>query len=193
MANKNFVLIDSTPESRASVFANDSKFQSWLRTYTDVSEALQFISTITLPYSIQVLLARDDIYSSGLPSETIGQSRTLLHTLCGLQTIHHISVYSPDINDNLIVQIRSLFPNPRTLKEVLSVTKLHSYLCCEGIVYFQQQITHRTTTQEFHLIRNFRQNIEQLMFGMYQDHTEQRQHLEALEDRHRDKSSVQQS
>ncbi|UJR37141.1 hypothetical protein I4U23_029851 [Adineta vaga] len=193
MATKHFVLIDSTPESRALAFANDSKFQSWLRTYTDVSEALQFLSTITLPYSIQIFLARDNIYSPGLPSETNGRSLTLLQTLCGLQAIHHISVFSPDISESVIIQIRSLFSNQQIIKEILSVNELHSYLCCEGINYFQQQITHRTTTQEFHLIRNFRRNRAELIRGTYQDHTEQGQHLQVLEDEYSDKRGVQQS
>jgi hypothetical protein len=189
MANRHFILIDATSESQVPFFEKSSIFQSWLRSYNNIDEALRFISQIPLPYSIHVYMARDNILDDGLLSDTNGQIRTLIQTCCDLQTIHHVSVFCPTINTDLEQQIRSIIPEPRLIEKVLSVIDLHSDMCLKGISYFSEEITRCKATEEVNLITNFVRNRDELMEYLEKIIADRKRILDAWVDEHSNKSS----
>jgi hypothetical protein len=180
MALRHFIFLDATQESQAPFFAERPIFQTWLRSYNNVPEALQSISKITLPYSIQVYMARDNILDDGLPSDANGPMRTLIETFCGLRTIQHVSIFCPTVNTDLEQQIRSIIPDPRLIKNVISAIDLHCYMCTEGITYFREEIRRCRCTKDVHLIPNFQRNIDELMEYLQRVTNDQRPILDAL-------------
>ncbi|CAF3393716.1 unnamed protein product [Rotaria sp. Silwood2] len=187
MDNRYFIIIDATLESQAPFFAQNPIFQTWLRAFNNVAEALQFITEIRLPYSITVYLARDNILDDGLPSDINGQIRTILHTLNDLQTIHLVTIFTPNKTSNLLQQIRAIISNPRLIKDVISVIDFHAYMCLEGENYLQQEITRCTTTNEEHLIPNLSQNINDLREYLEKITNDRRKILENMIEQHSNK------
>ncbi|CAF2612392.1 unnamed protein product [Rotaria sp. Silwood2] len=187
MDNRYFIIIDATLESQAPFFAQNPIFQTWLRAFNNVAEALQFITEIRLPYSITVYLARDNILDDGLPSDINGQIRTILHTLNDLQTIHLVTIFTPNKTSNLLQQIRAIISNPRLIKDVISVIDFRAYMCLEGENYLQQEITRCTTTNEEHLIPNLSQNINDLREYLEKIKNDRRKILENMIEQHSNK------
>jgi len=163
MDRRSFIFLDATLESHAPFFAESPIFKTWLTSYNNIPDALQFISQKTLPYSIQVYIAKDNILDDGLPSDINGQTRTIIETFCDLKTIQCFSVFAPTVNTDLEQQIRSIISQPRALKDVISVIDLHAYMCREGINYLTEERRRYISTNDVHLIPNLQQNIDELM------------------------------
>ena len=155
-------MIDATLGSQAPFFAQNSMFKTWLRSFNNIPEALQYISEITVPSSIEVYMASDHILDDGL-TDASGQKRTLIQTFCDLQTIRHVSIFVPAISVELDHQILTLIPQPRSLKNVVSVANLHHYMCTEGIYYFTEEIHYRIGANDVHLIPNLQEHRNELM------------------------------
>ena len=162
MSQRHFVLIDATLKSQGPFFAQNPMFKTWLHSFTNISEALQYISEISSPYSIEVYMASDHMSGDGLP-DTNGQKRTLIQTFCDLQTIRHVSIFVSTINVDLDHQILTLIPQSSSLKNVVSVANLQHYMCTEGIYYFTEQIHYRIGTNDVHLIPNLQGHRNELM------------------------------
>ncbi|CAF0888436.1 unnamed protein product [Adineta ricciae] len=175
MEFKHYVLIDTDLESQAAVFRNNPVFQGWLRAYDDTAQALDFILGIDAPYSIEIFLARNDVFLDGLPSETNSRMRNLLQTLSDLQTVHHINVYSPNVDIELRVQLTSILADKRVLRNTLAVIDLHVYMCIEGISYFKNLISYCKLKKELHLIANFQRSVDDLHRHLDQVCTDQRE------------------
>ncbi|CAF0829605.1 unnamed protein product [Rotaria sordida] len=189
MDKRYFIIIDETVESQAPFFAQNPIFQTWLRAYNNVPEALKFISQIKLPYSINVYLARDNIFDDGLPSNINGQIPTLIQTLNDLQTVHLVTIFTPNISTDTQPQIRAVTSYPRLIKDVISVVDLHGYMCLEGTSYFDQEISRCIVTKEAHLTQNLSQNREELMKYLERVHNDRQQILNVIVEEHFNKPS----
>lgn len=187
MARRHYIFLDATLESQAPFFAQSPIFQPWLRSYNNIPEALEIISQITLPNSIEIYMPRDNILDDGLPPNPNAQTRTLIETVCDLRTVDHVSIFSPAINTDLEQQIRNIIPERRLIKTVISVINLHSYMCLEGVTHFQNEIAHCMSTKEFHLIENFEQNIKDLMEYLKQIIKDRKKVLETMEEEYSNK------
>ncbi|CAF5093326.1 unnamed protein product, partial [Rotaria sp. Silwood1] len=152
--------------------------------FNNVAEVLQFISQIRLPYSINVYLARDNILDDGLPSDINGQTRTLIRTLSDLQTVHLVTIFTPNISTDLLQQIRVITPSPRLIKGVISVIDLHGYMCIEGECHFQQEITRCMVTNEAHLIPNLIRNRDELSKYLEKIKKDRQRILDAVVEEH---------
>jgi len=180
MAEKYFIFLDATLESQARFFAETPVFQTWLHSYNNIADALQFISQIPLQNSIQIYMPRDNILDDGLPSDTNGQTRTIIETFCDLRTIRHVSVFSPNINTELEQQIPTIISDRRLIRDVISVTDLHPYMCREGIQWFNEEISRCISKNEAHLIPNLQRNIDELMEYLKKTIDDRKPLLEAL-------------
>ncbi len=159
---RHHIFLDATLESQAPFLHENGMFNIWLHAYNNVPDALRSIREITLPYSTQVYVARDNILDNVPPLNPNDPTRTLLDTLCDLQTVRHVSVFCPTTNTDIETQIRSILADKRLLRDVVSVINLHGYMCREGIRHFEEQIDRYTQRNETHLISNLRQNIDDL-------------------------------
>ncbi|CAF1214446.1 unnamed protein product [Adineta steineri] len=181
MEHKHHVLIDATQESHAPFFARNDNFNSWLHSYDNVFEALKFINGIELPYSTEVYIARDTIYD---PISSELNAPTLIKTLGDLQSINHISVYSPNNDIGLEQQIRSILPDKRQLKKVISVINLRTLMCEEGRAYLTEKICHCIANEEINLIPNYQQDINRLTDYYNEIFAHQRLRIDALVEEH---------
>jgi hypothetical protein len=193
MPDRYFILIDATPESQAPFFARSPVFQPWLRSVNNIPEALEFIRQIELPYSINVYLARDNTLDDGLPADTTGEIRTLIQTLCDLDSVLHLTVYCPEINTTLEQQFRSVIRSPRLIKAVISVVSLHAYMCREGISYFEEEQNRCLATNQAHLTRNLGENIDELMAYLKKLIQDRKKIHETLVEEHSNKPSEESS
>jgi hypothetical protein len=187
MAQRHFVFIDATRESLARSFAENPIFQTWLHSYDNIQEALEFINGINLPYSIDIYVARDNILDEVLPSGTNGPIRTLLRTFCDLRTILHVTIFCPNLNTDLVQQARSIITDPRMLKDAISIMNLHSNICKEGIQYWGEEITRCIRTNEIHLISNLQRNIDELMEYSNRITNDRRKMIDTMEEAHSNK------
>jgi hypothetical protein len=181
------IFIDATLESQAPVFHQNGIFNTWLHSYDNVPDALRSIREITLPYSTQVYVARDNILDNVPPLNPNDPTRTLLDTLCDLQTVQNVSVFCPTINTDIEPQIRSILPDKRLLRDVVSVINLHGYMCREGIQYFKEEIGHCIVRNEIHLISNLIQNVDDLMEYSRRVREDQKRRLDALQEEYSNK------
>lgn len=179
MSQRHFVLIDATLESQAPFFAQSSMFKTWLHSFNNIPEALQYISEIAAPYSIEVHMASDHILDDGL-TDASGQQRTVIQTFCDLQTIRNISIFMPVTGVDLDHQIFTLIRSSKSIKNVVSVANLHHYMCTEGIHYFTEEIQHRIGTNDVHIVPDLQGHRNELM--KYLEHIIDRQNktIEAL-------------
>ncbi|CAF1526132.1 unnamed protein product [Rotaria magnacalcarata] len=187
MAQRYFIFIDATPQSHAPFFDESPIFQTWLKVYNDVSKALKFISEVTLPYSVKVYLARDNILDDGLRSPIDNQMRTLIETLSDLNVVHRITVFCPNMNNDPEVQIRAIVGDPRSIDEVIAVDNLPMKMCTEGISYFIQQISRCKHGYDTHILPNFRENMRDLVEYLKTVMNERRPEEDALVEQHSNK------
>ena len=187
VARRTFILIDATQESQAPFFAQNPAFQTWLKSYNNIPEALQCITQIPLALSIQVYVARDNILDDGLPSPINSQIRNLLDTLCDIESVRHITILCPTISTDLEEQIRSNMSNPRTLKDVVSIINLHSHMCKEGIQYFQEEQSYCIASPEMNLLPNLQRNMDVLMACWMKAMSDQKKVIDALQEAHSNK------
>ncbi|CAF0992312.1 unnamed protein product [Adineta ricciae] len=180
MEFKHHVLIDSDLESQAAIIQNIPVFKGWLRAYNDIKQALDFILEIEAPYSIEIYLARNDVFNDGLPSETNSRMRNLLQTLSDLQTVHHINVYSPNVDIELRAQLTSILDDKRVLRNTLAVMDLYVYMCNEGISYFKGLISYCKLKNELHLIAIFQRSVDDLHSHLDKVCTDQRRRNQSL-------------
>jgi hypothetical protein len=186
MTQRQLVLIDATQESIARSFAQNPIFQTWLNCYDDIEEALKFINRITLPYTINVFVARDNVIDEVQLPGTNGPTRPLLEIFCDLETILHVTILCPDSDTDLEQVIRGHIISPRMLKDPVSKNNLHSYICTEGIQYLNEQIE-RARTNEIHLMSNLRQNLDELMKYFIKVIDDRKPILDAIEEKYSNK------
>jgi hypothetical protein len=186
MTQRQLVLIDATQESIARSFAQNPIFQTWLNCYDDIEEALKFINRITLPYSINVFVARDNIIDEVQLPGTNGPTRRLLQIFCDLETILHVTILCPDSDTDLEQVIRGHIISPRMLNDPVSKNDLQIYICTEGIKYLNEQIW-RTSTNEIHLMSNLRKNLYELMEYLNKLMNDQKPMLDAIEEKYSNK------
>ncbi|CAF3419064.1 unnamed protein product [Rotaria socialis] len=187
MAKRYYILIDATPQSHAPFFDESPIFQTWLKVYSDVPEALKLISAIKLPYSVKVYLARDNILDDGLRSPIDNKMRTLIQTLSDLKAIHRITVFCPNMKNGPEVQIRAIVGDPRSIDEVISVDNLRMKMCEEGISHFREQISRCKHGYDTHLLPNFSENMQALMEYLRTIMNERRPEEDALVEQHSNK------
>jgi hypothetical protein len=184
---RHHIFIDATLESQAPFFHQNGTFNTWLHSYDNVPDALQSIKELAVPYSILVYVARDNILDDVPPLNPNDRTRTLLDTLCDIQTVQHVSVLCPTINTDIEPQIRSILADKRLLRDVVSVINLHGYMCREGIRHFEGQITRYIDRNEIHLISNLIQNLDDLMEYSRRVLDDQKRRLDALQEEYSNK------
>lgn len=162
MTSKYLLFVDATLESHAPFYNQSNLFNSWLRSYNDISEFLQFINPITEPYCIEIIIARDNIFDVGLPLSNNTQIPTLIEMFCQLKTVKHVSIFHSELNNDLERQFAKVISDPRLIKTTISLVDLRAYMCCEGINYLEAEITRCQSRNEIHLIDNLQKNIDDL-------------------------------
>jgi len=180
MARRHLILLDATLESHAPFFTESPIFQRWLHSYNNIPDALNFISQINLPHRIEVYISRDNILDNGLALDTDGQMRNLIQTFNDLQTILHVSIFVPTLNTDLEQQIRNMIPQPRLLKDIISVVDLHSRMCTVGINYLTEEITRCIHTKDVNPMLNLQKGIEDLMEYLETIMNDRKKLIEAL-------------
>lgn len=189
MSSQHFVLLDATLESQATFFAKDSRFTCWLRSYDKISDALDFIATVTQQNSIEIYVARDNILDAvQLPNNA---PRQLIDIFSDSMTINHVTIFTPSINIDVERQIWSLIRDRRLIKKIIPVINLHGYMCTEGTQYFDSEINVAIRNRTTHLTRNLQQSSDDLLKYFNELKENQRRIIENMQEAHSNKPGEQ--
>ncbi|CAF5155378.1 unnamed protein product, partial [Rotaria sp. Silwood1] len=105
-------------------------------------------------------------------------------TVSDLRTIRHVVIFTPKMSAGLEQQIRAITPDPRVIKQVISVIDLHFFICKEGICCFQEEMSRCIVTKEAHLIPNLSRNRDELWEYLEKVKNDRQQILDALVEEH---------
>lgn len=175
------VVIDTSSTPLMLALRADPLFNRWLNIFTNIPDALNFITARPLPYATDVYVAKDDILENGLPQPNGGPMRTLLETFDELQSIRNIVVFSSENIDTIHVQILSILTNKRLLKRTVRVNDLHCHLCKAGLEYLQEVIDYYLENEQMHLTEVLQQDMRALEDRLRRLRNDQEQRLNTVQ------------
>jgi hypothetical protein len=187
--SQHLVLIDTRSTSLADSFADDGRFLAWLKSYSNVEEALSFLSRLPRGCSTDVYLSEENLSARISMDGTNPMARSLVETFDELEAIGHITVFCP--KTRFEVDPRALNGvSRRLLNRPCSEFTLPARICSDGISYLNDRITLHRDREETHLIHNVQDNIEQLLAHLDDIFSSQNQILNAWQEDHSNKLGV---
>ena len=187
--SRHLVLIDTRNTSLADSFAGDGRFQSWLRSFSNMDDALRFISRLPNEHSAEVYVSEGNLSARIRMPHANQMARSLVQTFSELETIDHITVFCPKIR--CVVDPQALHGvSKRLFNTPCSEFTLPARICTDGISYLGEQITLHREREETHMIRNVKDNIGELMTHLSEILRSQNQILQSWQDSHYNKPGV---
>ena len=182
------LLIDSTPESRASFFASSDLYTPWLRSFDSIEQALLFIFEKPSSKHMEVYVARETLSHRVYLPNPSGQDQPLIRILSDQAVIHRLHPFCPSAETTIDPTLLTGVPS-RLMSEPFSACDLDFRLCCDGITRLNQEVTRFRTSGQMHLTANIQSTIDDLMAHFSTIHGERKLHMEQWLEQHSNKLS----